>query len=521
MPTAVVIGGGHNGLVVAWLLASSGWEVSLLERQEELGGACSTRYFDCGCYLDEGANAFGMIPAELLASVAQAAGEPEFPGQVIPADPQLCLPLASGGAMALFYRDPQRSAETVADQTTDTACAFLELLDYLDTAIEAARPCWSDPRATLIDLGEALERAIPGSSSAFLSGSLRDMLRQFVTDPRTLGMLATGNLITNETTTTPGTALPSLYLGTSSVAGAGGWGTAPTGMAGFVRLLTKAARIAGAQTHRSVTVTRIIVEAERALGVEVTSADGARGELRADVVVSAVDPVRTWRLAHEAPSARELLRAALADRSFDGACAKINVLAPEPPRTDRYRTMLGLTTRPPLTVLCPDVDYLDSAVLDHQRGQPSDRPYVEVTDMTALDESASCGKHFPVAVYSTFYPYAWAAANESLARRSLLEGVSRVSTPVMPWLTEGCTWADVLTPVDIERRWGMSRGNVDHGPMSPKNMMAGRGVGGAAAGATPVRGLYLGAAGSHPGGLVSGLPALNCFQTLSADASKS
>jgi phytoene dehydrogenase-like protein len=499
-----VVGAGHNCLVAAARLASAGHQVEIFERSDKVGGACTTRRFSCGCYVNEAANALGLLHPEVLKDLDAAGGAPE----ITLVDPAVALP-RDGDPLAI-YADPLRTANLVAERTRDSRDAVLAYFEMLEALSRFTRELWADPRATFADFRTAVS-PLGEVGRLVAEGSLSDLLRHFFVDEETLALFAAGNLIVTAPPSAPGTAFGLAYLSQGNVRGRPGWGLVRGGIGYVADSLAANARAAGAEIHLRSSVTAIELEAGRVRGLRTSRG----GEHLFDVVVSGADPYSTfWSLLGHEPSVAEQ-RDQVAERAMQGGCAKINFLLDHPPSLERLSAALDVEGLAFL-VCCPTLEILEMAARDLNVGQHSRRPYCELSLDYELDTSASCGRHFPASVYLLFAPYARPQGLPSSAayRESLMQAALRVVREYLPDFATSVAWSEVLLPDDLERRYGMHLGNVDHGPMVPENSLERRGLPQARTATTGVPGLYLCGAGIHPGGLVSGIPGLNAVAAL-------
>ena len=171
------------------------------------------------------------------------------------------------------------------------------------------------------------------------------------------------------------------------------------------------------------------------------------------------------------------------------------------------------------TIFCGGLEEFSSAASDAHGGHPSDFPYVEVTATALALETDACPAHIPISLYALFFPYDWCLSlGERGAERHI---VARVRASLARWdplLASELDVRDVLSPLSLEKEFGMWRGDVDHGSFADGNLLETRGYGRLPHGTTEFRNLFNCSSGIHPGGLVSGRPGLVCAQTVIAGA---
>lgn len=489
MARVVVIGGGHNGLVAAVWLIRSGHQVVVVESRLELGGACHTKRFPCGCHLDPGANAYGMLEQ----SIHDAIAEVDPPMEVLRADPGLVLcNFATGSSLAIFD-SPTRTADLIEASTRDKASSVHRYLADLNTVCQALEQSWNSPPEN----GDALR--LPGLPDVWSDnlerGSLAAILRDYFEDVRTQELFAATNILTNRLVDDQGSAAALPYLGLSRIDGEPGWGTIMGGMGEVPRRLGLLLDSLGAEIRTGTSVHGIEERSRR--GTHTVRLDN--GEfLEADAVVATCDPVTLASLIQDVER-RHRIEGSLDRLDFSGGCAKINALLDRPFDLDVVKGLLRVD-QIPLLVVNGEFDALRASLNMFQRGLLPTSPYVEVVPTYELDPSASCGEHFPVSLYSLYFP-------TGLGRGSRIrdEAARSLWSTLQPILGDGAgpVWQEVLLPDDLQQRYGMMGGHVDHGPMEPGNLYEQRPFG-STQGLLEGTNIVLAGAGAHPGGLVSG-----------------
>jgi phytoene dehydrogenase-like protein len=490
--TAVVAGGGHNGLVAALLLQQRGAQVTVVEMNDKVGGACSSVRFPCGCVVSRGANALAMFPEDLRDDLG-------ISFSVTPASPELAIRLRRGHDITW---------ENVAAEP-DVRPAQLEaaqrLLRDLDEAAARVARLWSDPFASGSRFREALS-ARPEWPARWLDGSIAELLDEFGVAAAPLrDLLVATSTLYPARTTDRGTAFPLLYLGATAPENtrSTGWGVVAGGMQAVADALEDALVSLGGKVLRSTRVTGVEVVDGRATGV-VTE----RGELlSAELVVASVSP-RTALWDWLEPGCASKAQAHVKTIDFWGGCAKLNLLL------DRraFAASAEAGERTPFFVMNTSPEELDSAFDIANAGELPDRPYLELMLPARVVPELSCGRHVPASVFALHLPRTVDSRQLARFRRIVLSELSRF----FPSFRETVVWDEILGEAELAAEWGMVAGNVDHGAMSPGNRFASRGTGLVPAGATGIENYFLGGAGVHPGGLVSGLPGSNVVKTIAA-----
>jgi phytoene dehydrogenase-like protein len=312
----------------------------------------------------------------------------------------------------------------------------------------------------------------------------------------------------------PGTAYVLLHHCMGGVNGKRGlWGFVRGGMGAVSEAIASAAKAAGAEIRTGIAVDRLIVKNGEVRGVVLNGGD----EIACSVVASNLDPKQTFlRLlsANDVPDNE--FRAQIGRFRCEGTSLKIN---------------FGLTGLPEFKALpgapgpqhgatmhiCPSVEYVERAWDDAKYGRPSHNPLIELTIPTAYDDSiAPPGRHI-MGAFLQYAPYTLAEGSWDEMRESYADRVVDLIAEYAPNIRSIVEHRQVLTPLDMERRFGITGGNIFHGEMSLDQMFVMRPLAGWARHRTPVRNLYLCGSGAHPGGGVMGAPGHNAAQVILKD----
>jgi phytoene dehydrogenase-like protein len=281
-------------------------------------------------------------------------------------------------------------------------------------------------------------------------------------------------------------------------------------MGGVSRALASAAREAGASLRRGAPVRRVLVRDGRATGVELE--DGETIEARR--VVSNAHPITTYlELVGEQHLPDEVVRDVRRFRTRSGS-VKVNAALSAIPDAPAWPRDAPEDWRRGLIAVAPSIEYLERAWDDAKYGRPSGRPYVEAIFPTVHEpELAPDGMHVMLA-FAQYAPYqladgTWEEERERFGRR-VLDTVGEH----MPGLADRAEYLEVLAPPDLESRFGLVGGNIMQGEMTPDQSFSLRPIFGYGDYTTPIEGLHLCGAGTHPGGGVMGVPGRNCAQVV-------
>ena len=255
-------------------------------------------------------------------------------------------------------------------------------------------------------------------------------------------------------------------------------------------------------------VTRIVSANGRVTGVEL---DGG-GTVGARVVASNADPKRTFLHLVEPEELGPDFLNHIRNFEMNGVVAKVNFALDGAPRWS-----LAGEGVPPHFRVCPSVEYIERAYDDAKYGKPSTAPFLDVTVPTVVDpDLAPPGKHV-MSVLVQYAPYALRRGEWATEGKKLAERVTAILEDHMPGLERLILYRQILTPVDLEERFGLTEGHIYHGEMTLDQSLVLRPVPGWSRYRTPVEGLYLCGSGSHPGGGITGAPGYNAAREILKD----
>ena len=521
---AVIVGGGHNGLVAGYYLARAGMKTVVLERRSFVGGACNTEEFAPGFRASTGAYVLSMLRESIWQDM-----QLERRGiHVDAAGPTLNL--YPDGAHYYLGDDMAANIEETKRFSGADARALPVFEDDLSELVQGVLPAfnWTAPDPRIRSLHDLLELAKWGrigfkqrrhlTDLAFLfSTSATQLLSERFTDDHVkaaMGWHAINDSVAGPST--PGTAFVLLHDHASEEADGGvrQWGFVRGGMGVLTATMADAAREVGCEIRCDAEVDQILTRGGRAVGVRL----GDGEELRAARVLSNADPKRTFlSLCDRAELPAEFVARIEAYRCM-GTSIKINLAVSELPYVrglpeggvQPYHT--GIMEMNPFIA---DMDFQQAQAV---QGIPADPAHIEVCFPTVHDPSlAPEGKHI-MTIDVNSQPYhlrgeRWDDIKEARADRAIAQMSEHF--PKLPDLIEH---RQVVTPLDMERLMGLTGGHALHGDMSPDQLLFLRPVRGWADYRTPIRDLYLCGAGTHPGGGVTGANGRNAVREVFKDA---
>ena len=508
---AIVVGGGHNGLVAAAYLAKAGLKVLVLERRPIVGGACVTEEVFPGVRFSRLAYSAGLLRPEII----QDLDLPVFGYEVHPFDPQFFLPFPNGDSI-LLWNDNERNLKELARFSKRDAAAYpkyvafwTDVMGLIEAMVLEAPPPLSDLMA-LFRGSEAEELA-----RRILLSSAADLLDEFFESEEVKAMLATATTIGLPAgPRTPGTALMLGHMLLHEINGVKQtYGYAKGGMGGISEALAKAALHHGAAIRTSAEVRRIVTAHGRAVGVEL--ADGSRLEARA--VLANVDVKTTFERLVDPDAVDPAFLDKVHRIHATGVVTKVNCVLSELP---------DFTSRPGKTVqphhrgyidICPSVDYLEHA-WDHAKwGEPSKEPFLDCVLHSVTDPSLAPPGKFTLSIFSQYSPYQLKRGSWDDRKDEVGDHVIETLGQAAPNLPHAVEQMEVLSPLDMEREWGLPGGCIYQTDMTPDQLFSLRPVPGWSRYRTPVDRLYICGSSAHPGGGVTGAPGRNAAMVVLED----
>ena len=521
-----LVGGGHNGLVAAYYLARAGLRTVVLERREIVGGCCVTEEFAPGYRASTGAYVLSMLREPVWRDLGLA----RRGVTVDPAGPSLNL--YPDGATLYTDEDLERSAREVARFSPADAevlprfeARLGELAGLVSPLIDVTPPGLGS--AGPVDLGAVLRLAgravrnrklIDDALYLFATSASQYLDEWFVSEhvKAALGWHAINDSLAGPST--PGTAYVLLHDHAAEEAGGGmrTWGFVRGGIGRVTEAMADAAREAGAEVRTGAEVERVLVQDGRATGVAVAGGE----ELRAGCVLSNADPKRTFLgLVDEAELPAEFVAAVRAYRC-EGSSMKINLAVSELPRSGDLDDVRGdgvAEYHRGIIELNTTLAEMDAAQAEARAGRPAPNPHVELCIPTVHDPSlAPDGRHV-VTIDANSQPYALADASWDAIKEDVADRVVALLAERFPNLPGSIEHRQVLSPLDLERLLGITGGHALHGDMAFDQLFTLRPVRGWAEYRTPIAGLYLCGAGTHPGGGVTGANGRNCAREVLRD----
>ena len=513
---AIVIGAGHNGLTAAAYLARAGLSTLVVERREIVGGCCVTEEIAPGCRVSTTSYIASMLRPEVISELRLA----DYGLRMIPCDPAIQVPFPDGHVVP-WWADRERARQEFAKISKKDADRFVQVDDQLKKLARYLQPFFLEPPpeidpSSLKGWGDMFRagRRFRGISNAeisqlisFLTGSLGEFLDQNYESEKMKTMLLANNVYGKHGGPyQPGTAIGLLFhlLSGGEHELQGFYGHVMGGMGSITQALAAAGRKLGVEIRTSASVAKIDVREGRARTVVLE--DGT--ELRARMVLSNADPKRTFLKLIDAKDLPEDFLFAVRGIKMQGPCAKVNMVLGEEPKftgTPANATPLERT----FYTLVPSLEFAERCYDTAKFGEIPEELWVDCVVSSNADASlAPAGKHI-LTCFVQYVPYHLRRGNWDEQRELLGDRVVKKIAEYAPNVPGSILARQVLTPLDLERTYGLTEGNIFHGDLRLEQLFFMRPVPGWSQYRTPIEGLYLCGAGAHPGGGVTGAPGRN------------
>ncbi len=524
----IVIGGGHNGLVNAAYLARAGRKVLVLERRHVLGGAAVTEEIFPGFKYSVCSYVVSLLRPEIIRELDL----PRHGLEILPLDGTF-TPMPDGDRLwrvndhAKTRREIARHSKLDAEAYDEYGKAMIEMGRFVKPILNMTPPDPTslDPRGLmdLLFLGRRFQ-ALSGDDKynqvQLMTMSAVDFLDQwFETDVLKATMSASGIIGTFLGVRSPGTAYVLLHHYMGEIDGAfRSWGLSRGGTGAISNAIADAAREAGAEIRTEVAVSKIIIKDNAAVGVVLASGD----YLTADVVSSSVDPNLTFLQMVGADHLPGEFVEDVRRYKYRGSSGKVNLALDALPD---FTAMPGAGPHLRGAVsISPSVSYMERAYDDAKYGRYSRRPYIDMVIPSLTDPSvAPPGKHV-MSCFVQYAPYHLKApsgdgqpASWDAEREAFGDTVIDTIAQYAPNIKDIILHRQVLTPLDIEREFGLTEGNIFQGELSLEQLFFLRPAPGWAQYRTPVKNLYMCGSATHPGGGIMGAPGRNAAKRIVKD----
>lgn len=524
----IVVGAGHNGLVTAAYLAQAGLSVLVLERRSVVGGCAVTEEIDPdrapGCRVSTASYIASMLRPEVIRDLKL----PQYGLRMVPCDPgvQTALP---DGTIISWWNDRARMAAELDACAPGDRRRFFEIEDELKRLARWLQPFFLEPPPDpgrqgiarileLVRVGRRF-RGIAGDEIGallrFLTGSLGDFLdREFRSDAVKRLVLSNSLYGKHGGPYQPGTAMGLLFhllSGGDEETRQGYAGHVIGGMGAITAAMAASCRDSGVEILTDAPVARIEEHAGRARAV--TLEDGRVFE--ADVIVSNADPRRTF-LELLSGGLDDEFRRAVAGIRMAGPSAKVNYVLAEEPAV-RGMPVTHDPVQRSLFTLAPSLEEAEDTYNAARRGELPERLWVDCVVASNVDPGLVTEGRHVMTCFVQYVPYRLREGDWDARREELGDRVTAIIARYAPNVPDAVVARKVYTPLDLERTFGLTEGNIFHGDIALDQLFFMRPLPGWAHYRTPIKNLYLCGAGTHPGGGVTGAPGYNAARRILAD----
>lgn len=523
---AVVIGAGHNGLTAAAYLGAAGLTTLVLERREIVGGCCVTEEITPGCR----ASTTSYIASMLLPRVVRDLDLGAHGLRMVPCNPAVQVPF--NDQIIGWWAAAEKTAQQIRKFSAPDAAAFIRVQEKLKKLARYLQPFFLEPPPRVGSPGlEGLKELLRVAKRfwsitdreiadlvAFLTGSIGDFLDRNFERAETKTLILANNVYGKHGGPYQmGTALGLLFhlLSGGERDAQGFSGHVIGGMGSITRALAEAGRKRGVEVRTSAAVVQIVVRQGRATGVVLE--DGT--EISARVVLSNADPKRTFLGLLKEEDLPEEFRQHIRGIKMDGPSAKINLVLDQEPRITGIPPSASPGERAVFTCLS-SLESAERCYDAAKYGELAEDLWVDCVVPTSVDNTLAPPNRHILLCFVQFVPYhlrhgTWDEKRELLFKR-VIETVARYAHNV----PNAIVAQQVLTPLDLERIYGLTEGNIFHGDLTLENLFFMRPIPGWAQYRSPITGLYLCGAGAHPGGGVTGGPGHNSSHQVLRDLRK-
>jgi phytoene dehydrogenase-like protein len=517
---AIIIGAGHNGLVTACYLARAGKKVLVLERRELVGGACVTEETFPGFKVSTCAYVNSLFRKEIIDELNLKAHGFEL----LERQPSSFSPfldgryLMMGGDKELTHREISKFSRKDAEAYPKYEAMLERVADLLEPTLiqkppNVLRPGLSD-LWKMYGLGRGFQKMGTAMSEAveILTGPARTILDRWFESEELKATLATDAIIgAFAAPSMPGTAYVLFHHVMGETNGKRGvWAYVKGGMGALSNALASVARSLGAEIRTNASVGRINVKDGVVTGVSLATGD----EFTAKIVASNADCHITFNKLMDSKVLPPDFAEAINRIGYESASLKINVALE---RLPSFTCLPGHDVGPQhrgTVHVCPDQDYIERAYDDAKYGKPSANPVLECTMASAVDPTiAPAGKHL-MSMFIQYAPYKLKEGDWDSIKDAFADRCFDILEEYAPGFKSSVIARQVVTPLDLERTFSLTGGNIFQGAMTLNQLFMMRPLPGWSGYKTPIKGLYLCGSAAHPGGGVIGAAGWNAAKVI-------
>ena len=507
MTSVLIIGAGHNGLVAGAILSSEGYNVTVIEKSDAVGGLCRPILESCGCILYPGPNHYGMLHQKLR-DLLESNGV-----RLDSVRPDIQCSVLTDSNKVIFFSDDLEETKRSLNAISRTAFQEYEAFcKDAGLAIEILRNLRDDASSTKRQFSEALAKAGKHFPALFFKGSLRDTLDEYFTSELLKGCMASSMLLFNGGPDEPGTSFAIPYYGQMRTSDKPGWAHLKGGMVripdGFSKIIIEnKGRIKKNATVKSLT---------RSNNTLTQCIDSENDEHLFDYLLVGCDP---WSFSDLLKRSGLLtkpwktLRSLRSKKSMSGMCLKIVYKLRSYPKIVEDKALNDRLMRGMITN-SSSLDMLQNAYTSAKSYGASNQPYIELLFPSHADPAQACGKHVVASCYSMYCIYQQSVADAAKVRKKMMSAVENEVERIVPGFSKLVVEKKFFSSNDFERDYFVSMGNIDHGSLTLDRIFEKRGLPGYRPPRTNFSNVFLASSGTVPGGLVSGVPGYVAAQTV-------
>ncbi|ARM75106.1 phytoene desaturase family protein [Acidianus manzaensis] len=508
---AIIVGGGHNGLVTANYLAMNGLKVAVFERRQIVGGASVTEELWPGIKVSTGAYVLSLFRPKIIEDLKLK----KYGLKVYTKDPGLFLPLENGKKLYI-WSDIEKTQKEIEKFSKNDAKAYEKWVKFWDPLYELADFLMLTPPISLNELDNLTKIIKTANIDEDVALSIA---RTFVTDGKSLldeffesdevksALIEDAVVGTFASPSMPGTAYVMAHHVIGEVNGIkGAWGYVEGGMGGVTQALKKSAEALGVDIYESSPVDEIIVKNNKVKGIKLSNGK----EIDAKVVVSNADPKTTFlKLLRNAEIDDRIIKGVKLLKTL-GVSFKIVGYSTELPDFGNGKSLQPEHIASEL--IMPNMEYIEKSYSDAKAFGYSKEPWLSINIQSSVDPTVAPPGKFSISIFGQYLPY-----NKNLDE--MKEKIAQITFDKIREFAPNFKLEkyEVITPLDIERRFGITEGNIFHVDMTPDQLYVFRPLSIINKYSTPIQGLYLCGSGTHPGGGVTGAPGYNAANKIIED----
>lgn len=520
--TAIIIGGGHNGLVCAYYLARAGVQTQVLERRNIVGGAAVTEEFHPGFRNSVASYTVSLLNPKVIKDMALESHGLRIVERRVnnlwphPGEDFLAFPVGDTKMHAEIARFSEHDAAALDRYYRDTGMVADLIRDFLLKTPPNAGGGIRDMFKALQLAGRFNKLSVEDERIVIdiFTKSVSDFLDLYFENPFIKGAFAFDGIVgTYADTQTPGTAYVLMHHAFGEVNGKKGvWGHAIGGMGAITQAMAQAAIKAGATIETGMDIAEVIVDSGKATGIK--THDGQ--QYTADVIVSGVNPGLLFNKMIDDAHLPETFARRMKHYKNGSGTFRMNVALSELPKFTCLASQ-DRATPDHLTggiIIGPTTEYLDKAYHEAKASGWAKEPVVEMLIPSTLDDTlAPTGHHVASLFCQHFDPEIDWDTHRDAAAQTILDQVEKYA----PGFKASILGTQVLSPLDLERKIGLTGGDIMHGRLSLDQIFSARPMLGHGNYRAPIKGLYMCGSGTHPGGGVTGAPGHNAAHEILRD----